>query len=195
MTSWWNEQRIIRLKYIWTEGLSCSHIARDMGAASRNVIVGKANRIGLSQRKLQMSPEQRESRRQELVVKTRNRRNEKTGKRMQEDRSPQPPTPLPVVEPFAGSLNIPFIELRDFSNSEPNQCRFIADEPSGPFHLACGTLTAPGESWCAHCKGIVYRTAPNLSDEDRFRRAVNMRKVARNPQIIVTSPPLASEAA
>lgn len=59
---------------------------------------------------------------------------------------------IAAMPAYDGSLNIPFADLRDYSTSESNMCRFIADEPPGPLYLACGTETRPGESYCAHCK-------------------------------------------
>ena len=103
----------------------------------------------------------------------------------------QPTTQLP----FEGSLQIPYRDLRDFKNGEPNQCRFIADEPPGPDYLACGNETPAGQPYCAHCREFMFRTAATVSDEDRERRAAHFRKMGRNPQIIKTSPDILDEAA
>src|SRR3954465_6580408 len=45
----WTEERIERLKELWTEGLSASQIAAELGGdVSRNSVLGKANRLGLA---------------------------------------------------------------------------------------------------------------------------------------------------
>lgn len=75
----------------------------------------------------------------------------------------------PAPPPFAGSLNLPFNDLRPFSYFDPNECRYVAD--GGPDYLACGTPTLDGESYCSHCKGIVYVRPINISDAERERRS------------------------
>ena len=45
----WTEERIERLKELWTEGLSASQIAAELGSdVSRNAVISKANRLGLA---------------------------------------------------------------------------------------------------------------------------------------------------
>lgn len=76
----------------------------------------------------------------------------------------------PVPEPFAGSLDIPFNELRIYSSSTPNECRFIEAEPARADSPACGHETLKGESYCGHHRGIVYGRPAIISDEERERR-------------------------
>src|SRR5215218_3867955 len=46
----WTAERIERLKELWTEGLSASEIAAELGeGVSRNAVLGKAHRLGLAQ--------------------------------------------------------------------------------------------------------------------------------------------------
>ncbi len=46
----WTEERIECLKELWTEGLSASQIAAELGeGVSRNAVLGKAHRLGLAQ--------------------------------------------------------------------------------------------------------------------------------------------------
>lgn len=46
----WTEDRVELLKKLWTEGLSASQIARQMGGVTRNAVIGKVHRLGLSGR-------------------------------------------------------------------------------------------------------------------------------------------------
>ncbi|MGC6512634.1 MAG: GcrA family cell cycle regulator [Parvibaculales bacterium] len=46
----WTEDRVEMLKKLWTEGLSASQIARQMGGVTRNAVIGKVHRLGLSGR-------------------------------------------------------------------------------------------------------------------------------------------------
>src|SRR5690349_13353232 len=46
----WTDERIERLKAMWTEGLSASQIARSLGEVTRNAVIGKVHRLGLAGR-------------------------------------------------------------------------------------------------------------------------------------------------
>ena len=46
----WTDERIERLKKMWTAGSTASQIAEDLGGVSRNAVIGKAHRLGLEQR-------------------------------------------------------------------------------------------------------------------------------------------------
>ena len=46
----WTEERIERLKAMWTKGATASQIAEELGGVSRNAVIGKAHRLGLESR-------------------------------------------------------------------------------------------------------------------------------------------------
>ena len=46
----WTDERVELLKKLWTEGLSASQIASRMGGVTRNAVIGKVHRLGLSGR-------------------------------------------------------------------------------------------------------------------------------------------------
>jgi GcrA cell cycle regulator len=43
----WTEERVERLKKLWSEGLSASQIAAQLGGVSRNAVIGKVHRLSL----------------------------------------------------------------------------------------------------------------------------------------------------
>jgi GcrA cell cycle regulator len=52
----WTDERIERLKELWTQGMTASHIADELGAVSRNAVIGKAHRLGLQSRPSPVKP-------------------------------------------------------------------------------------------------------------------------------------------
>lgn len=48
-SDFWTPQKVIELERLWDEGLSCSQIGAKLGA-TRNAIIGKVHRMGLTQR-------------------------------------------------------------------------------------------------------------------------------------------------
>ena len=52
----WTEERIERLKAMWTQGSTASQIADELGGVSRNAVIGKAHRLGLEARPSPVKP-------------------------------------------------------------------------------------------------------------------------------------------
>ena len=46
----WTEDRVEKLKTMWTDGNSSSQIAKALGGVTRNAVIGKVHRLGLSNR-------------------------------------------------------------------------------------------------------------------------------------------------
>ncbi len=46
----WSEDRVAVLEEMWRKGYSARQIAQQLGGVTRNAVIGKANRMGLSQR-------------------------------------------------------------------------------------------------------------------------------------------------
>ncbi|EAQ25374.1 GcrA family cell cycle regulator [Roseovarius sp. 217] len=46
----WNDERVELLKKMWGEGQSASQIAKELGGVTRNAVIGKVHRLGLSNR-------------------------------------------------------------------------------------------------------------------------------------------------
>jgi GcrA cell cycle regulator len=46
----WTDERVERLKKLWADGLSASQIAGELGGITRNAVIGKVHRLGLSGR-------------------------------------------------------------------------------------------------------------------------------------------------
>src|SRR5438045_4959711 len=46
----WTDERVELLKILWGDGLSASQIAGELGGITRNAVIGKVHRLGLSGR-------------------------------------------------------------------------------------------------------------------------------------------------
>ena len=46
----WTDERVELLKKLWSEGLSASQIAAQLGGVTRNAVIGKVHRLSLSGR-------------------------------------------------------------------------------------------------------------------------------------------------
>jgi GcrA cell cycle regulator len=52
----WTDERVSTLKKLWLEGLSASQIAKQLGGVTRNAVIGKVHRLGLSGRAAPSQP-------------------------------------------------------------------------------------------------------------------------------------------
>ena len=55
----WTDERVELLKKLWADGLSASQIAGELGGITRNAVIGKVHRLGLSGRAKARSEERR----------------------------------------------------------------------------------------------------------------------------------------
>ena len=53
----WSDDRVEQLKKLWEAGLSASQIASKMGGVTRNAVIGKVHRLGLSGRATPAKPQ------------------------------------------------------------------------------------------------------------------------------------------
>ena len=53
----WTDERVELLKKMWGEGQSASQIAKELGGVTRNAVIGKVHRLGLSNRTAGGKPE------------------------------------------------------------------------------------------------------------------------------------------
>jgi GcrA cell cycle regulator len=141
----WTEDRVEQLKKLWAEGLSASQIARTMGDVTRNAVIGKVHRLGLSGRA--------------------------TTNRSDRPRRATIPKPMPkpvVAEPEtiveATLANGDFATVMTLSST---MCRWpIGDPGSTEFHF-CGNGTDNGSPYCdAHVR-MAYQPAQSRRDRKR----------------------------
>jgi len=173
--SFWTVPRVESLERLWADGRSCSEIGRELGC-SRNAVIGKASRLGLSRRmnatKTEAEIEQKQRvRKASPSLRIRLNRPHMNNAETK-DLPPAPPA-------YAGYLGIPFADLEPFKRDSANQCRFMAAEPAGPDYRVCGNETPIGEAWCAHCDRIVHARAELSPEEAERRRGAFMRATAK----------------
>ena len=135
----WTEERTATAVKLWKGGHSASQIATRLGGGiSRNAVVGKMHRLGLSGgNKLSPLPGQA---RVQPAKAPRTQRATKPSR--PPDPNAKPPTPVPEPpEPSKPSLDL------DLADLEPGQCKF----PFGdlPYRFCGHPVTERGEPYCA----------------------------------------------
>ncbi len=152
----WTDERVELLKKLWAEGLSASQIAGRLGGVTRNAVIGKVHRLGLSGRATSSrssSPRPRRThvprpnRTPQLMFSTRG--NVALKPSYEEDIEPQA---APITE-----LVIPVNERASILTLKESMCRWpIGDPGEAEFHFCgrkkCGTLP-----YCEHHARMAYQ--------------------------------------
>ena len=143
----WNDERVDLLKKLWSEGLSASQIAGRLGSVTRNAVIGKVHRLGLSgrattSRMKSHRPRARVAAPAKRLAKPRfvNGGNTALQRIYQADVEPYVP---PVEE-----LTIPLAERKCIQTLMENHCRWpIGDPQEADFHF-CGKNKVTGLPYC-----------------------------------------------
>jgi len=152
----WTKERIELLTKLWTEGLSASQIAAELGGdVSRNAVLGKAHRLGLAQSggKGGSTPRPRKPTRslEPAPVAETSPENSPEPTRMIPTQ-PAAPADIPlrsdVVVPQAEGVTI--MELREF------MCRWPLGDPTTPEFRYCGIQAVMGLPYCPYHAQIAY---------------------------------------
>ncbi len=142
----WNDERVELLKKLWSEGLSASQIAGQIGGVTRNAVIGKVHRLGLSGRAT--TTRSSSSRPRPRITTTRRAARPRFAAVGNVAlRALYQPDAEPYVPSFE-ELDIPVAERKTLQDLEECSCRWpIGDPQSDEFHF-CNRHKVPGLPYC-----------------------------------------------
>jgi GcrA cell cycle regulator len=179
----WTDERVELLKKFWSEGLSASQIAGRLGSVTRNAVIGKVHRLGLSGRATTSR------------MKThRPRARLAHQKRVQSNKPRFAQSGNPAVRalyaldveayvPPAEELVIPMAERKTIQSLTECSCRWpIGDPQAADFHF-CGRSKVVGLPYCeVHARRAFQPSAPRRRDRIEAQTPVSG---------LITAPPAA----
>jgi GcrA cell cycle regulator len=160
----WNDERVELLKKLWNDGLSASQIAAELGAVTRNAVIGKVHRLGLSGRAKTATPAQQRPRKPAPVAAPRQaaarsivapqvRGNVALAVQpmLEAYIEPLPEIREDVVVPMSRRVKI--MELREA------MCKWPMGDPMHADFVYCGADCSFGTPYCTHHSAIAYQPA------------------------------------
>jgi GcrA cell cycle regulator len=144
----WTDERVEILKRLWLDGLSASQIAKQLGGVTRNAVIGKVHRLGLSGRAAPSHPSR-------PTFKT--------------PRPPRPismpaPRPARALEPrthIAQAPRAPFVELPGTATVltlGAHMCKWPIGDPSSNDFTFCGRRANDGDGpYCIDHARLAYQ--------------------------------------
>jgi GcrA cell cycle regulator len=172
----WTDERVELLKKLWTDGLSASQIAAELGNVTRNAVIGKVHRLGLSGRAKDAKPAGSAA----------------AARPRKATRAPSAPAPLPpqphannvVIAPIAlqpanqepsvyveDDLAVPVSERVTIMDLRESMCRWPMGDPTKPEFRFCGARSITGLPYCTHHARIAYQPVADRKRDRRVARA------------------------
>jgi len=162
----WTDERVELLKKLWSDGLSASQIAAELGGITRNAVIGKVHRLGLSGRAKSTSagaPHQRKPRAPSHMLRIgRAAIRGNTALAHAFDLELE-------TEPELIDNIIPIGQRRTILELNEQTCRWPVGDPGSSDFFFCGGNTVPGLPYCAYHARVAYQP---VSDRRRDRRPV-----------------------
>jgi GcrA cell cycle regulator len=155
----WTDDRVTVLKKLWAEGHSASQIAKQLGGVTRNAVIGKVHRLGLSGRATPSRPVKRPPR---LA---------RPKPRVMPDGSVKTPTPAvqeqrPSIKPAEQFAMVAALPPMEQSDGEPasiltirdSMCKWPIGDPADPKFAFCGRKSE-GSPYCTEHAKLAFQPA------------------------------------
>jgi len=169
----WTDERVELLKKLWADGLSASQIAGELGNVTRNAVIGKVHRLGLS------------GRAKDKAASAAPQRPRKASRAPSAPApiAPQPhinvvtaPIPLqPVTEEpevlAEDEMAVPMSERVTIMDLRESMCRWPMGDPTKPEFRFCGARSITGLPYCTHHARIAYQPVADRKRERKLARA------------------------
>jgi len=143
----WTDERVELLKKLWQDGLSASQIAKQLGGVTRNAVIGKVHRLGLSGRATPSKPAR-------TVFKAPRPARPAAAapsapRRLAEPVAHQaPPTPVRYVDEAPGSATVLTLGA--------HMCKWPIGDPSLDSFTFCGRRSGEGP-YCMEHSQVAYQ--------------------------------------
>jgi GcrA cell cycle regulator len=164
----WTDERVELLKKLWSDGLSASQIAAQLGGVTRNAVIGKVHRLSLSGRaKPATSTPRPRKARPSLPHRPGGRAFVSGNNALKVHAQPAPrraPAPVPLedlVVPI--SLHVSLLALND------QMCKWPMGDPGAEDFHFCGHRSFNSLPYCEYHSRIAYQPV-NDRRRERERR-------------------------
>ncbi|MEO0829619.1 MAG: GcrA family cell cycle regulator [Pseudomonadota bacterium] len=192
----WTDERVEILKKMWAEGQSASQIAKELGGVTRNAVIGKVHRLGLSNRSSGSANTPKAPAKEKPVVREAPAAKAKPAAAKPQEATPEPavaasaptpPTPMrkaiiPAGQPLPPQpspneispealASVREVEKRAMKLSlmdlTERTCKWPIGDPATEEFWFCGLPVQQGKPYCEAHVGVAFQ--PMSSRRDRRR--------------------------
>ena len=191
----WTDERVEKLKELWAEGISASQIAKVLGGVTRNAVIGKVHRLGLSNRTTtgeEAKPAEAPKPKAKAAPAEKPAAPAEPAPKPQEAAAAPLPTPVqrrvaPVIrdatQPRAPGAPTPeeeaaratLVEIEKFAKKisllelTERTCKWPIGDPTEDNFSFCGLAAVPGKPYCEHHVAVAFQPMSSRRDRARAR--------------------------
>jgi GcrA cell cycle regulator len=186
----WTDERVETLKTMWSEGKSASQIAKELGGVTRNAVIGKVHRLGLSNRVGGAEPQEEAASAPEVVseevvepvveavvapqapvrpAQPREPAVAPPAVRAKTPGQPQPPQPANAEISPEALANLAEVAKRarrlNLMQLTERTCKWPVGDPATDDFWFCGLAAVPGKPYCETHVAVAFQ--PMSARRDR----------------------------
>ncbi|MDR3497343.1 MAG: GcrA family cell cycle regulator [Ancalomicrobiaceae bacterium] len=167
----WTEERVEQLKKLWSDGFSASQIAAELGGVTRNAVIGKVHRLGLSGRaKTAIAQPQRAKKapvRQPGGPHARPHGGLDTvgNAALKMDFLPAPKPQLVVAPKVFTLSDAPLVENAGILELTEQTCKWPVGDPGDQSFHFCARRSEGGVPYCGYHARVAYQPASDRRRE------------------------------
>ena len=172
----WTDERVETLKKLWLDGLSASQIAKQLGGVTRNAVIGKVHRLGLSGRAAPSQPAR------PVFKAPRPARPAATTVPIARRAAPtaEAPPVVSVAEPArAATALVPRVEERGVATVltlGAHMCKWPIGDPSSEEFSFCGRRSTDDGPYCIEHARVAYQPQQNKKKSSASELARSVRR-------------------
>ena len=182
----WTDERVSNLKKLWMDGLSASQIAKQLGGVTRNAVIGKVHRLGLSGRAAPSQPSRptyRAARPRPTQAPSAPRRIEPAPRAVVASQ-PTPPAPrriepapraVAAVQPAPPPARPAVLDLPGTATVltlGAHMCKWPIGDPSSDAFSFCGRRSDEGQPYCVEHSRVAYQPAQKKNGGKELARSL-----------------------
>ncbi|MEG8098781.1 GcrA family cell cycle regulator [Candidatus Liberibacter brunswickensis] len=163
----WTDERIDKLKKFWSEGLSASQIAVQLGGVTRNAVIGKLHRLLLSNRVKATGNKQYEDDSKSVATETDSRKIRQSPEMcirepVLKERLPNASTKrksktLEKNNVASSGVVLPISRCLRLMELTENTCKWPLGDPFGKDFSFCGSDVHNDSPYCDYHKKLAYQ--------------------------------------
>ena len=182
----WTDERVEILTKMWAEGNSASQIAMELGGVTRNAVIGKVHRLGLSNRattntvgksdsKAKSAPKSSSKAKQKArkIESTEPKSDNVTSLRRQIIPAGQPLPPQPSANEISPEALARVNEIEKKAKKlsllelTEKTCKWPVGDPATEEFWFCGLATQSGKPYCEAHVGVAFQPMNSRRDKRR----------------------------
>ncbi len=167
----WTDERVEMLKKLWADGLSASQVAKQLGGVTRNAVIGKVHRLGLSGRATPSRPARPRTQTARTMPPLRGRPDPLVAERRVEDvRSAAPIIERAEIARVEAEEVIDPAKRATVLTLTEHTCKWPIGDPGRPGFHFCGRGADSNSPYCAEHARLAYQPVQPRRNRDRLRK-------------------------